>query len=211
MDSLQILLERVMAQLSKKEQTKQRIIEAAGKGIREHGYAGIGVDGVAKAAGVTSGAIYGNFGSKGKVFEATVSAGMKAFVDGVHTWQNSEGEGWILPFIDWYLSRDRRDNLAEGCALPGLSADVARANREVHQAYEEQLNALVSAVAQGLIGVKTERREQLAWALLSTLAGTVLMSRAVDDPALADQIAQAGSVTAKQLVASALTSETDLD
>ncbi len=34
-----------------KEETKRKVFEAAGRGFRKHGYAGIGVDGLAKSAG----------------------------------------------------------------------------------------------------------------------------------------------------------------
>ncbi len=36
-----------------KEETRQKMLEAVGRGFRGHGYAGIGVDGLAKTAGVT--------------------------------------------------------------------------------------------------------------------------------------------------------------
>ncbi|MFT7414539.1 MAG: TetR/AcrR family transcriptional repressor of nem operon, partial [Methylophagaceae bacterium] len=45
-----------MTKLSKKNETRKRIIKAASKGFRSNGYAGIGVDSIAKEAGVTSGA-----------------------------------------------------------------------------------------------------------------------------------------------------------
>ena len=53
-----------MAKGDKKLETRSRIIDAAGRSFRSNGYAGIGVDGIAKAAGVTSGAFYAHLGSK---------------------------------------------------------------------------------------------------------------------------------------------------
>ena len=37
-----------------KAETHQRMLQAAVRSFRQHGFAGIGVDGIAKAAGVTS-------------------------------------------------------------------------------------------------------------------------------------------------------------
>ena len=37
-----------------KEETLRKMLDSTGRGFRKHGYAGIGVDGLAKAAGVTS-------------------------------------------------------------------------------------------------------------------------------------------------------------
>lgn len=186
---------------TRKEQTRNRIIEAAGKGIRENGYGGIGVDGIAKAAGVTSGAIYGHFGSKDKVFEASVDAGMKDFVNGVQLWQQQNGSKWLNRFIDWYLSEERRQDICTGCALPGLSADVARAGQNVHLAYQDQLRALVDVIVAGLTGGTNAVRKKMVYTLLSLLAGAVTLSRAVDDSKLASQIANAARLNAKKLVA----------
>jgi len=188
-----------MAVSKKKEETRARIIEAAGKGIRQHGYGGIGVDGIAKEAGVTSGAFYGHFGSKEKVFEASVSAGMKDFVDGVHFWRESKGDKWLNPFIDWYLSAERCQDIAGSCALPGLSADVARAEKNVHAAYEEQLVALIDAFADGIPGRTKPARKKTARALLAILAGAVMMTRAIESEALAEEIAKAARLAAKKI------------
>ncbi len=185
----------------RKEETCKRIIAAAGKGIREHGYGGIGVDGIAKDAGVTSGAIYGNFGSKDKVFQATVSAGMRDFVDGIQFWRESKGDKWLNPFIDWYLSAERRQDIAEGCALPGLSSDVALAGAEVHAAYESELTNLVETITEGMPSGSKANRRKAAWSLLSTLSGGVTMTRAVSDEKLATEIATSARQAAKRLVA----------
>ncbi len=48
-----------------KEETRKKIIAAVGRCFRKHGYAGIGVDGLAKNAGVTSGAFLFAFRFKG--------------------------------------------------------------------------------------------------------------------------------------------------
>lgn len=185
----------------RKEETRKRIIAAAGKGIREHGYGGIGVDGIAKEAGVTSGAFYGHFKSKDNVFEASASAGMKEFVDGIYFWRESKGDKWVNPFIDWYLSVEKRHDICGGCALPGLSADIARAGKEVHIAYEEQLIDLVEAIADGFSAGTKAARKKTAWSFLSILSGGVMMSRAVDDEKIATEIANSVRKTAKKLIA----------
>lgn len=188
---------------TKKEQTRQRIIVAAGEGIRQRGYGGMGVDGIAKGAGVTSGAIYAHFGSKDKVFEASVMAGMQDFVDGVYFWRESKGDNWLTPFIQWYLSTERREDIIGGCALPGLTADVTRAGANVHSAYEKLLDTLVVAIAEGLPEkIAMQDRKNTALSLLSVLTGAVLMSRAVDDAKVASTIADAAKNAAIAMVSS---------
>ena len=61
-----------MTKVTKKQETRKRIVSAASQGFRSHGYAGIGVDAIAKEAGVTSGALYAHMGSKDGAFEAAL-------------------------------------------------------------------------------------------------------------------------------------------
>lgn len=56
----------------RKEETWRLMLEAAGRAFRSPGYDGIGVDGLAKGAGVTSGAFYAHFGSKAAAFDAAI-------------------------------------------------------------------------------------------------------------------------------------------
>lgn len=185
---------------NKKEMTRQRIISAAGKGIRELGYGGIGVDGIAKEAGVTSGAFYGHFKSKTNVFEATVSSGMKGLVDGITLFQESKGDQWLNAFIDWYLGEEHRQDVCEGCALPGLSSDVVRADKEVHLAYENQLSDAVDVIAKGLNNDNKLKRKKAAWSLLAALAGGITMARAVSNEKLAKEITLGVKQTVKKML-----------
>ena len=49
---------------SKKEQTRERILRAAARAIRKHGYEGLGVADVMKEAGLTHGGFYAHFASR---------------------------------------------------------------------------------------------------------------------------------------------------
>ena len=59
-----------------KDEARSKILNAAGRGFRSLGFGGIGVDGLAKDAGVTSGAFYGHFSSKAEAFKAAAVAGL---------------------------------------------------------------------------------------------------------------------------------------
>lgn len=60
-----------------KQESRARIVAAAGRGFRRLGYGGIGVDGLAREADVTHGAFYGHFRSKAEAFRAAVVAGLR--------------------------------------------------------------------------------------------------------------------------------------
>ena len=65
-----------MVQQRNKEETRLKMRVAASRSFRAHGFAGVGVDGIAKEAGVTSGAFYSHFGSKDGAFSAALGVGL---------------------------------------------------------------------------------------------------------------------------------------
>lgn len=171
-------------------ESHQRILQAVGRGLRTAGYTGIGVDGLAKAAGLTSGAFYGHFKSKAEAFQAAVSAGLEELRFGIAAFQEKEGSGWLEAFADFYLSEKVTCPPGDACALPSFSPEVARADQASREAYQAGLLQLVEAVAAGLPDGKTERRA-IAWEFLAKLVGAVMLARAVPDPAVAAEIATA--------------------
>jgi len=121
---------------TKKELTRARILDAASRSFRSSGYAGTGVDGIAKSAGVTSGAFYAHFGSKDGAFEAALAVGMDEVIESIPDFQNEFGPNWVSAFADYYLGEAHRNDLACGCAMTTLSPEVVRADPAVHKAYE---------------------------------------------------------------------------
>src|SRR4026208_175305 len=55
---------------SKKEETRERILRAAARAIRKHGYEGVGVADVMKEAGLTHGWFYAHFESRDALLAA---------------------------------------------------------------------------------------------------------------------------------------------
>ncbi|MFT7006000.1 MAG: TetR/AcrR family transcriptional repressor of nem operon [Colwellia sp.] len=178
-----------MTKVNKKQETRKRIINAASKGFRSNGYAGIGVDGIAKEAGVTSGAFYAHLGSKNGAFEAALSVGLDEVIAAIPEFQLQHGKQWIVAFSDYYLGQTHRDNLSCGCAMTTLSPEVVRTKPELHAIYEEKMTKIVELMAKGLIGPSHEECLSNAWVVLGTLIGGLTMARAVDSIKTADQIA----------------------
>jgi TetR/AcrR family transcriptional repressor of nem operon len=172
-----------------KEESRARIVDAAGRGFRKQGYGGIGVDGLAREAGVTHGAFYGHFRSKSEAFEAAVVAGLEQLRGGIERLRTQHGAGWLSAFVTYYLGYKRSCELGEACTLPSLSPEVERAGASTRSAYQAALQGVAEAVAAGLSGGTEAERQVRAWALLAVLAGGVNMARAVPDPALAEHIA----------------------
>lgn len=178
-----------MTKISKKLATRKRIINAASQGFRSNGYAGIGVDSIAKEAGVTSGAFYAHLGSKNGAFEAALSAGLDEVIVAVPEFQLQHGKKWIVAFTDYYLGQAHRDNLSCGCAMTTLSPEVVRTKPELHEIYQDKMIEIVELMARGLIGSSHEECLSKAWAVLGILIGGLTMARAVASIKTADQIA----------------------
>lgn len=173
-----------------REESRGRILSAMGRGFRKRGYEGIGVDGLAKEAGVTSGAFYGHFPSKEEAFKEAVIHGLKELREGVEHFQSEHGSRWIETFIDFYLGTKRTCDLAEACALQALTSEVARSNETVRANYQAELTKVIEVVAKGLPQGTTVERFNRAWALLSLLSGGVTIARALADDSLAAQAAK---------------------
>jgi TetR/AcrR family transcriptional repressor of nem operon len=178
-----------MTKVSKKQDTRKRIINAASQGFRSNGYAGIGVDGIAKEAGVTSGAFYAHLGSKDGAFEAALSLGLDEVIAAIPEFQLQYGKQWIVAFADYYLGQAHRDNLSCGCAMTTLSPEVVRTKPKLHAIYEEKMVAIVERMAQGLDGDSHDECLSRAWAVLGILIGGLTMARAVASVKTADKIA----------------------
>jgi TetR/AcrR family transcriptional repressor of nem operon len=174
-----------------KEEARTKILSAAGRGFRRLGYGGIGIDGLAKEAGVTSGAFYGHFPSKAEAFKAAALAGLVELREGIEHLRAKEGDAWLGEFADFYMSVRRTCDLGESCALQSMTPEVARADRDTKAAYEAEMLKVVEAVAEGLKPGTLPARRKKAWAILSLLSGGVTLARSAEDAKVGTQIASA--------------------
>lgn len=185
-----------------KQEARARIVAAAGRGFRKRGFGGIGVDGLAKEANVTSGAFYGYFASKEAAFGVALALGLDELRGAIEELRQTDSANWIEKFVDFYLGEKRLCDLGESCSMQSLTGDVQRANPEIREAFEASMKGIVEAVAAGLPEGNEAERTGRAWALLSILSGGVTMARAVVDVGAAAQIAN-GVRAAALLIAGA--------
>lgn len=174
------------------------IVNAAGRRFRVDGLAGVGIDALAREAGQTSGAIYAHFSSKAAVFAAVVSTGLARLKAGIERCRPA-GPGWARVFALQYLSGQHRDQIADGCLLPSLSADVARSDEELRSTYAAEFESAIQVLSEGCTGSTAEERREQAITLLVLGAGGVLLSRAVPAGLLSDEILEAASRAASRL------------
>lgn len=177
-----------------KEETRRKILDAAARRFRAQGYDGLGIDGLAQAAGVTNGAFYGNFASKADAYREVVVAGLDALEEGIARFQRERGDDWIAALADFYFSPPKIDCAENACALPSFAPEAARAPIATRAAFEAALLRVKDRLAAGLDGDDAEAR---AWRMLALFAGGVTLARAVPDAELSRHIAAIARETVK--------------
>jgi TetR/AcrR family transcriptional regulator, transcriptional repressor for nem operon len=161
-----------------KAKAKEAILQAGAKALRTNGFNGIGVDGLASTAGVTSGAFYSNFSNKEDLLKEVIDAFLgNPFID-VDTGSTAERQERLKDYLKMYISIGHRSDPANGCVMPTLSADVARSSDAVREAYERKMTALIKKMSSVMEGSSAER-ESKAWTVLIIMIGAVSISRAL--------------------------------
>ena len=167
-----------------KAKARAAMVEAGAKALRQKGFNGIGVDGLASAAGVTSGAFYSNFANKEALLKDIIGTCLgEPFVsaEGTVLERREKLKEWLV----LYFSVGHRDSPETGCVMPTLSADVARANKDVRVTYTGRIKVLVTKIAEVLEG-ETNGREQRAWNIIALMVGAVSIARAMTDQGCAE-------------------------
>ena len=172
-----------------KARTRTRILRVAGRRFREKGYLGAGVDDVMREAGLTAGGFYAHFASKqallGEVLAHSLQETRDRLLVGL---EDMRGAAWLREIARRYLSRAHRDEAAEGCALPSLSAEVARMGEGARKTFETHLRVLLAEVEGRMPETPTLAPRDRALAALALFAGSLMLSRAVADRSLSDRI-----------------------
>lgn len=181
-----------------KAKARDAILQAGAETLRVKGFNGVGVDALAAAAGVTSGAFYSNFANKEALLEGVIDKylGMP-FVEAAGT--VAERREQLKAWLNEYVSLYHRENPALGCVMPTLSADVARVGAAVREAYQRRMLELVGKIAEVLGGAEADR-EQRAWNIVATMIGAIEISRAMLDGDLARRPIEHALSTALALV-----------
>jgi TetR/AcrR family transcriptional repressor of nem operon len=104
---------------------RSAMIQAAGRLFRERGIDGVGVAEICKAAGLTHGALYAQFGSRQGLTAEAVKDGMAASNDRMLKRQKGRADP-LAAHLDAYLSTKHRDDPGGGCSVAALASDVGR-------------------------------------------------------------------------------------
>ena len=185
---------------NQKARAREAILQAGARALRTNGFNGIGVDGLAASAGVTSGAFYSNFSNKEALLEQVIETCLgEPFIDS-ESGSLAERQDRLKAWLAMYISAEHRADPASGCVMPTLSADVARANPKIRATYGRRMLALVRKMSKVLDGPAPDR-EKRAWSIIAMMVGAIAISRAMPDGRDAGQALNSALQTATALVA----------
>ena len=165
---------------------RQRVVEVAAALFRERGIHGVGVVDIMAAAGLTHGGFYGQFANK----DALAAEAFDAALAPRTTAEPS------TPSSRTTCPSGTSGRPGRAVPLAALANDVARepSGSPVRARFTQGVERLASLFAGLTPTASKERRRQRALATMSTLVGAVVLARAVDDEALADELLQAARI-----------------
>ena len=174
----------------KAAENRERVVDVAAEQFRAHGFDGIGVADLMKAAGLTHGGFYGNFASKDDLAAEAVD---RALLENTVSMRSRalEADDPFAVAVRLYLSPAHRDAPGSGCTVAALSQDAARGSPKLRAAFERGILRYLALIEE-LGGVSRET----ATGIYATLVGGLTLARTVVDPALSDAILASAADTA---------------
>jgi TetR/AcrR family transcriptional repressor of nem operon len=186
-------------------QHRDALLSTARRLMQERGFNGAGVAEISRAAGLTQGALYGQFKSKDALAAEAVRT---SFAEGAVIWEGLRGQdpGALTSLLDQYLAEDHVRDPGEGCALAACVSEIARQDATISAAYADGFRGLVDTV-QDVLPARVAPREarSRAIAVLSAMVGSVAIARALEksDPALSSEVLAAARAQLARLATQA--------
>jgi TetR/AcrR family transcriptional repressor of nem operon len=181
-----------MLRRSQKDASRERILNAAARLMREGGIDGFGVAEAMNEAGLTHGGFYAHFASKDElVAQALTRAAESSRGQYFAGLRGKRGVQWLTAAARRYLSRAHRDDPGNGCPYATLATDAGRRSARVRGAFDRQLRESAKTFEEHLREAGCGQPEDRALALLALCAGGLAFSRAVEDVTLSDRILEA--------------------
>jgi TetR/AcrR family transcriptional repressor of nem operon len=178
---------------TRKQETHDRIVGTAARTLRRRGYAGVGVADVMQEAGLTHGGFYAHFGSRADLL---AEAADRAGADSVGALRRlaeaaPAGRG-LRTLVDAYLSAEHVTAPELACPLAAAGSELPHQEPQVRAAATARIREMAALVEDHLPGRASAARREQALAVVAGLVGTLMLARAVDDPALAESLRSAG-------------------
>ena len=167
-----------------KENTRNKIIEAAAAAFRQRGIAGVSVGDVMREAGLTHGGFYAHFASKDDLLAAAVayaSAQVTEMID-----SKTAADAAMQPLLSAafaYLSTAHFNHPEWGCPIATLGPDLIRSGPKLRRTLaadiKERLQQLYDLAPPE---VPLEARKREVAGVLACMVGGLILARALKEP-----------------------------
>lgn len=197
------------------EENRRNVIDTACRLFREHGFDGIGLKDLMTEAGLTQGAFYKQFASKDDLIAQATDRALETAAARWTRVAAAQPEDPLSAVVDFYLTPGHRDERMDGCPVVALGGDVARKSPEVKACFEAGIRDHLALLADWISATDpdaahsdrapSDRADDRAMTILSTIVGAMVLARAVNDDGLSRRLLAA----AKDNILSGRASGTD--
>ena len=174
-------------------ENRETVINVASRLFRERGFDGIGLKDLMKGAGLTQGGFYKQFASKEDLAAQASRRALERASDRVSAAVAANPKDPLGAVIAFYLSTEHREERMDGCPLVALGSDAARQGPEVKASFEAGIREYLEMLGRFIGETDGEEPSGKTMAILSTMVGAVLLSRAVNDKRLSKRFLQAAA------------------
>jgi TetR/AcrR family transcriptional repressor of nem operon len=165
-----------------KEQTHERIVKAAARRFRSRGGEGAAIADLMRDLRLTHGGFYRHFGSKEDLFAEAFVHSLDDMGDRMVSIADHATPGTgAKALIEAYFSMEHCADVAGGCPVAALAAEIARRPPRSRGPFLKALRRQVTRMAAYLPGVSEEERIRKAMMLFSGMHGTMTIARAMAD------------------------------
>jgi TetR/AcrR family transcriptional repressor of nem operon len=188
---------------------KKNIIQSARRLFNRHGFESVSISRIMAGAGLTYGGFYSYFESKGDLYTEVLGC---FFTD--PEWKNCWEDVQVdlrstdagPQVVRAYLSRQHFEDVENSCPMTALPTDVARCGKSARRAFQTIFQAMGSVLERSLWNSGRTRATSpatspatTAKAVAALCVGGMVVARALDDRAVADELRDACMATALKL------------
>jgi TetR/AcrR family transcriptional repressor of nem operon len=179
--------DRVGHSRAEKAESRERILDAAARQIRQGGLESVSIAELMKAANLTHGGFYGHFPSRAALIAAALERALERGQAAFAAAQPARGGATVKSIVNRYLSPAHRDSMGEGCAIAALAGDVGRAeDEEVRAHMVERLERSFEDMAKAMGGgPQAEGAAVTAWC---AMLGAITLARVFNGTDRSDEI-----------------------
>lgn len=180
-----------------KDASRQRLLQETGSHAKRYGFNDSGMTALAASAGVTTGALYKHFNGKADLFAALIASELERTAQ-MYEGFDPEDEARTMKALADYLGMAHVRHPEQGCPLPSLCAEIARADPAAMAAYQTGLRGIHERL------VHLTSSPETAWTLIAQNVGAVMLARALPDEEGQKEILSALRKSGERLIKSGL-------